>query len=196
MSDPYAAQKKTKAESQRRILEALRDRPAKFGELHVRARVSATILAKHLKELQGRRLVTQRVEDGEVLYESTDKARKAEQAARTAILIGLQKMKSLPQDEESLTFLTSIMSLAKEKPEYFETIVDWLGQLMDFVVSNANVDWLQSQQARRSFQEAINARVPKPTGQMSSPAELREALDKLLEVMKEVVVTETKGAKK
>jgi len=196
LSDPYAAQKKTKAESQRRILEALRDRPAKFGELHVRARVSATILAKHLKELQGRRLVTQRVEDGEVLYESTDKARKAEQAARTAILIGLQKMKSLPQDEESLTFLTSIMSLAKEKPEYFETIVDWLGQLMDFVVSNANVDWLQSQQARRSFQEAINARVPKPTGQMSSPAELREALDKLLEVMKEVVVTETKGAKK
>jgi DNA-binding HxlR family transcriptional regulator len=195
LSDPYAAQKKTKAESQRRILEALRDSPAKFGELHARAKVSATILAKHLKELQARGLVTQRVADGEVLYESTEKAKKAEQAARTVMLIGLQKMKSLPQDEESLSVLASIMSLAKEKPEYFETIVDWLGQLMDFVVSSGRVDWLQSQQARRSFQEAINARVQKPTGQISTPAELREALDKFLEVIREVVMTETGGKK-
>ncbi len=196
MPDPYATQKRTKTESQRRILESLRDKPATFTELRGRARVSATILTKHLKELQSSHLVSQRLENGQVLYESTDKAKKTEEAARTVILIGLQNLKSLPQNQESLTFLTDMMALAKDKPEYFQTIMDWLGRLVVFVIGTGKVTWLQSQEARRSFQEAINAREWKPPGEIKTPAELREALDKLGEVIRDVVMTEQKDAKK
>ena len=196
MSDPYASQKKTKAETQRRILETLRDNPSTFNELHVRAGISATILAKHLKELRDNRLVTQRVEGRKVLYETTDKARKVEENARTAILIGLQRLKSLPQDKKNLSFLTDMMKLAKENPEYFEIIMDWLGKLTDFIISNEKVALLESQEARRSFQEAINAKLPKPSSQINNPKELREAFDKVLDVIKEVVLMETKGSRK
>ncbi len=110
---------------------------------------------------------------------STDKAKKTEEAARTLMQIGLQNLKSLPQDKESLNFLSDMMKLAKEKPEYFEIMIDWLGQLVAFVISTGKITMLQGQEARRSFQEAINARMWKPPSEINSPAELRDALSRL-----------------
>lgn len=196
MSDPYATQKRTKTESQRRILESLRDKPATFTELRGRAGVSATILTKHLKELQSRHLVSQRLENGNVLYESTDKAKKTEEAARAVVLMGLQNLKSLPQNKESLSFLADMLGLAKEKPEYFEIFMDWWSQLVLFVIGSGKLTWLQNPEERRSFQEAVNARMWKPPTKIETPAELREALDKLLEAIKDVIMTEPKEAKR
>jgi DNA-binding HxlR family transcriptional regulator len=191
LSDPYASQKKTKAEKQRRILDSLRDEPARFGDLANRASVSATILTKHLKELQDKGLVTKRVEKGELVYDRTDKAKSVDQAARSTILLGLQKMKSLPQDPESLKFLSDLLNWAKEKPEYFETIVDWLGQLLNFMITSGAVTRLQNPETRRAFQGSINEKFQKPTNPISTPAEFRAALDKLFEAIKQTMTAKS-----
>ena len=141
-------------------------------------------------------MVSQRLENGNVLYESTDKARKTEETSRAVVLIGLQNLKSLRQNKESLSFLTAMVGLAKQKPEYFEIFMDWWGQLVLFVIGSGKVTWLQSPDARRSFQEAINARMWNPPAKIETPAELREALDRLLEVIKDVIMTQPKEAKK
>lgn len=196
MSDPYAAQKKTKTETQQRILGSLEDRPATFTELRARARVSATILAKHLKELQRRGSITQRVEKGDVLYERTDEAKKNEDAAQTIIQIGLQNLKSLPQDKGSLNFLSTMLGLAKEKPEYFEIIMDWLGKMVLLVIGSGRVTWLQGQEGRRALQDEINARNWKPPSAIQSPAELRDALMSFEQVIKDIIMTQSKGVHK
>jgi hypothetical protein len=141
-------------------------------------------------------MVVQRVEKGNVLYERTDKARKSEEAARSVIQIGLQNLKSLPQDKESLSLLSSILALAKDKPEYFDVIIDWLAQLAVLVIGAGKVTWLQGHEGRRAFQDAINAREWKPPNDIKSPADMRNALASLQEVIRDVLATEAKGVTK
>lgn len=192
MSDPYATQKKAKEDSQRRILGCLRDRPSTFKELLIRASLSAPTLTKHLKDLASKGLVRQRVENGDVLYESTEKAKQAEDSATKTLIFGLQKVKSLPQDEKNLNMMLAILNLAKERPEYFAIIMDWTSQLTNMMISRGKISLLGSKEAQRKFQEAISERLPKTTHQINTPAELREALDKMLNVIKQVIENDSK----
>ena len=200
--DPYWQQRRTKSENREKILDLLRNKPSTFGELLERTRLSRPVLSSYLKELKQDEIVARRISGERTEYELTQIGKTTALLRTSVLTAGLRAAGELIRDPQSADLFLNMGKMAKEKPEMFQTMMNWLLDLELLITSDGAFEsrWLRilagDREEVRPINEAIRKKLLQSPIQPKTPEELRTVLDGILSTVKEVLTTEKSGRKK
>ena len=200
--DPYWQQRRTKSENREKILDLLRNKPSTFGELLEGTRLSRPVLSSYLKELKRDQIVTRRISGDRTEYELTQIGKTTALLRTSVLTAGLHAAGELIRDPQSADLFSNMGKMAKEKPEMFQTMMNWLLDLELLITSDGAFEsrWLRilagDKEEVRPINEAIRKKLSQSPIQPKTPEELRTVLDGILGTVKEVLTTEKSGRKK
>jgi len=200
MLDRYHFQREIKSRNRRKIVSILKDSPSTFTELLDGAKLSRPVLAQYLKELVKDEVIERRIHDERIVYELTQRGKAAELMRTRALASGFRAATSLIRDERTAELFANMLKMAREKPEFFRVLMDWMLDFTLFMTSDPVYEsrWIRvlsgNQDEWRPFRDEIAKRIPTSL-QIDTPEKLREMLDSILEATKAILLRE-KGRKK
>ena len=200
MLDRYHFQREIKSRNRRKIVSILKDSPSTFTELLDGAKLSRPVLAQYLKELVKDEVIERRIHDERIVYELTQRGKASELMRTRALASGFRAATSLIRDERTAELFANMLKMAREKPEFFRVLMDWMLDFTLFMTSDPVYEsrWIRvlsgNQDEWRPFRDEIAKRIPTSL-QIDTPEKLREMLDSILEATKAILLRE-KGRKK
>jgi hypothetical protein len=135
------------------------------------------------------------------LYELTDVGKAFELMRTNTVVTGFRAAGSIIHDEKSAELFVDLARLAKERPEAFQAIMDFALNLVLFTTSDPVFEsrWLRvlggNKDELRPFQDEVQRRISKSQLQPKTSQELREALDDVLDGIKQTFAACKRGTK-
>jgi len=199
--DRYHFQRDTKSRNRRKMISVLKESPSTFTELLNSVRLSRPVLTQYLKELLKDGVIERRIRDERIVYELTQRGKAAELMRTRALASGFRAATSLIRDERTAELFANMLKMAREKPEFFRVLMDWMLDFALFMTSDPVYEsrWVRilsgNQDEWRPFRDEIAKRIPTSSLRIDSPEKFRTMLNSILEVTKAILVSE-KGKKK
>ena len=146
-------------------------------------------------------MIERRIRDERIVYELTQRGKASELMRTRALASGFQAATSLVRDERTADLFADMFKMAREKPELFQVLMDWMLDFTLFMTSDPVYEsrWMRilggNQDEWRPFRDEITKRMRASSFQMETPEEFRRMLDSILEATKAILLDE-KGKKK
>jgi len=199
--DPYHFQRGIKSRNRRKIISIVKESPSTFTELLNSVGLSRPVLTQYLKELLKDGVIERRIRDERIVYELTQRGKASELMRTRALASGFQAATSLIRDERAAELFAIMFKMARERPEFFQVLMDWMLDFALFMTSDPAYEsrWIRilsgNQDEWRPFRDEIAKRIPTSSLQIDSPEKFRTMLDSILEATKAILLSE-KGKKK
>lgn len=199
--DPYHFQRDTKSRNRRKIISILKENPSTFTELLNGAGRSRPVLTQYLKELVKDGMIERRIRDERIVYQLTQRGKASELMRTRALASGFQAATSLVRDERTADLFADMFKMAREKPEFFQVLMDWMLDFTLFMTSDPVYEsrWMRilggNQDEWRPFRDEITKRIPTSSVQIDTPGKFRTMLDSILEATKSILLREKERKK-
>ncbi|MFI5449664.1 MAG: winged helix-turn-helix domain-containing protein [Candidatus Bathyarchaeia archaeon] len=192
--DPFWKQKSTKSTNRQRILTALSANGQTFNELETAVGLSPPILSNYLRKLKEGGIITRAVKGRRIEYLLTEKGKTQRQIQRESFAQAIGMLGQLSKDNELTKNLVFLSDFAKEQPEIFDELLQWMSDYMMLITSDETLEWmskhrdtngklLQAQTMKKLAPFIKNSR-SEPKG----PEVMIMVFQRLLEAVREVVM--------
>lgn len=143
--DPFQKQRSKKAGSRLKIHDALSKENLTFGQLEEKAVLSHPVLSLHLKEMTQDGLVASEVKEinkkRRIVFFLTDKAKGQELMRRELLTNQVEAIRKLIERYSGKN-MSELAAFAKEEPELFQKVSQWVIDYMAFMMSDEALRWL------------------------------------------------------
>jgi DNA-binding HxlR family transcriptional regulator len=195
LESPFWSQRRTKSANRSRILRLLSEKARTFGELQEAVHLSKPVLSIHLRELQDEGLIARQVRGRRIEYALTAQGKGMERLRIESIKSGLDVLRQLALDPSIADTLSEMNKLAKDDPELFEELMQWIG---DFMLTWTSDDMLSfstrhpGKEGRRILKEGMAGKMPvlKKLSESENPF---EAMSMTLKAMREIVAADRRN---
>lgn len=142
--NPFWNQEATKTRSKHKILKAIKEKPSTFGELRQETGLSKPVLGKYLAEFIDDKMIKRDLNGKRIEYLLTAKGKTLEQQWREGMAEALGMLRPLIKNYEAVKSLSTMAELAKEAPELFEGMLQFVTEYLPLMVSDDMKYWIHT----------------------------------------------------